>query len=43
VPGNAFGQSGEGFIRVSYAYSLNHLKEAISRIEDFLKSLKDNN
>ena len=29
VPGNAFGTSGEGFIRVSYAYSLNHLREAI--------------
>ena len=41
VPGNAFGESGEGFIRVSYAYSLSHLKEAISRIEDFLKGLKD--
>lgn len=40
VPGNAFGESGEGFIRVSYAYSLNHLKEAINRIEIFLENLK---
>jgi aminotransferase len=40
VPGNAFGQSGEGFIRVSYAYSLNHLLEALKRIEDFLNEIK---
>ena len=40
VPGNAFGSCGEGFIRVSYAYSLNHLKQAISRVEEFLKDLK---
>ena len=33
VPGNAFGQSGEGFIRVSYAYSLKHLMEALKRIQ----------
>ncbi len=39
VPGNAFGESGEGFIRVSYAYSLKHLREALSRIEAFLKTL----
>ncbi|MCD8094988.1 MAG: aminotransferase class I/II-fold pyridoxal phosphate-dependent enzyme [Ruminococcus sp.] len=39
VPGNAFGQSGEGFIRVSYAYSIHHLKEALVRIEDFLDEL----
>lgn len=37
VPGNAFGESGEGFIRVSYAYSLKHLMEAMERIRDFLK------
>lgn len=36
VPGNAFGESGEGFIRVSYAYSLKHLMEALSRIEKFI-------
>jgi aminotransferase len=36
VPGNAFGTSGEGFIRVSYAYSLKHLMEALRRIEKFV-------
>lgn len=40
VPGNAFGESGEGFMRISYAYSLEELKEALSRLEDFVKSLK---
>ncbi len=39
IPGNAFGQSGEGFIRVSYAYSLKHLQEALQRIEQFLSEL----
>jgi aminotransferase len=39
VPGDAFGASGEGFVRVSYAYSLNHLKEAVERIGEFVKSL----
>ena len=37
VPGDAFGESGEGFIRVSYAYSVNHLKEALKRIGEFLE------
>lgn len=36
VPGNAFGESGEGFIRVSYCYSLEHIVEAVKRIELFL-------
>ena len=36
VPGNAFGDSGEGFVRVSYAYSLKHLMEALRRIEIFI-------
>ena len=36
VPGNAFGQSGEGFVRASYCYSTEHIKEALSRIEEFL-------
>lgn len=40
VPGNAFGESGEGFIRVSYAYSLKHLIEALKRIERFVKKIK---
>ena len=39
VPGTAFGDSGEGFIRISYAYSLDDLKEAMSRLERFIKSL----
>ena len=41
VPGNAFGECGEGFIRVSYAYSLSHLREAIKRIGEFLEELKN--
>lgn len=36
VPGTAFGDSGEGFVRISYAYSLDALKEAIKRIERYL-------
>ena len=40
VPGTAFGESGEGNVRISYAYSLKHLMEAISRIEKFLKKLE---
>ena len=39
VPGDAFGDSGEGFIRISYAYSLKQLKEALERIEKFVQSL----
>ena len=41
VPGSAFGESGEGYIRISYAYSLKHLMEAMSRIEQFLNKLKE--
>ena len=37
VPGNAFGASGEGHIRISYAYSLKHLTAALERIEEFVK------
>ena len=40
VPGTAFGDSGEGFARISYAYSVKHLKEALTKIEAFVKSLK---
>lgn len=36
VPGNAFGASGEGFIRCSYAYSIDNIKEALARIERFV-------
>ncbi|MDF2567329.1 MAG: yugH [Oscillospiraceae bacterium] len=39
IPGTAFGKSGEGFVRISYSYSLNHLMEALKRIERFLKSI----
>ena len=39
VPGNAFGKSGEGYVRVSYSYSLTHLSQALSRIEEFLKEI----
>lgn len=40
VPGTAFGESGEGFARISYAYSVKHLAEALTKIEAFVKSLK---
>ena len=40
VPGTAFGESGEGFIRASYCYSVEHIKEAINRIGEFLKEIK---
>jgi aminotransferase len=40
VPGNAFGQSGEGFIRCCYAYSTDHIKESLARIERFVKRHK---
>jgi aminotransferase len=39
VPGNAFGQSGEGYIRISYAYSLGHLMSATDEIRKFLKEI----
>ncbi|MBP3794258.1 MAG: aminotransferase class I/II-fold pyridoxal phosphate-dependent enzyme [Ruminococcus sp.] len=41
VPGDAFGSCGEGFVRVSYAYSINHLREAVKRIGEFLEELKN--
>lgn len=41
VPGSAFGESGEGYMRISYAYSLKHLMEAMSRIEKFLNKLRE--
>lgn len=40
VPGSAFGESGEGFVRVSYAYSVTHLTTALARIREFLEELK---
>lgn len=39
VPGNAFGDCGEGYIRVSYSYSIDHIIEALKRIELFINSL----
>ncbi len=39
VPGNAFGDSGEGFLRISYAYSLENLKKAVARLERFVGRL----
>ena len=41
VPGDAFGDSGEGYCRVSYAYSVAHLEEALKRIREFLAELKE--
>lgn len=39
VPGTAFGECGEGFLRISYAYSLEDLKKALERLERFVKKL----
>lgn len=43
VPGNAFGDCGEGFIRVSYCYSIDNIKEAVRRIEEFINELGESN
>lgn len=40
VPGTAFGACGEGFLRISYAYSIEDLKEALSRLEAFITRLR---
>lgn len=40
VPGTAFGDSGEGFLRISYAYSLENLKEALGRLRRFVEKLR---
>ena len=40
VPGTAFGASGEGFIRISYAYSLDSLKNALTRVRRFIEKLQ---
>lgn len=40
VPGTAFGSAGEGFIRVSYAYSIDHIREAIERIDEFMNNFR---
>lgn len=41
VPGTAFGASGEGFVRISYAYSLEQLKMALDRMEEFITELRE--
>lgn len=40
IPGDAFGEAGEGYVRVSYCYSLEHIGEALKRIGEFLEELK---
>jgi hypothetical protein len=40
VPGNAFGDSGEGFARISYAYSVKHITQALERIDKFVTDIK---
>lgn len=40
IPGDAFGECGEGYIRVSYCYSIEHIEEALKRIEQFVNKLK---
>lgn len=40
VPGTAFGAGGEGFARISYAYSVKHITEALNRMEKFIQSLR---
>lgn len=42
VPGNAFGESGEGYLRISYAYSLDNLKIAMERFKRFVEKLRAN-
>ena len=41
VPGTAFGDCGEGFLRISYAYSLENLQIAMEKIEVFIKRLRE--
>ena len=43
VPGTAFGDSGEGYLRISYAYSIDNLREALGRLEKFVKRLRGEN
>ena len=40
VPGTAFGECGEGYARISYAYSVKHIEEALEKIERFINKLK---
>ena len=39
VPGSAFGESGRGHIRISYSYSMKHLRTALERIQEFLDEM----
>ncbi|MBV1709997.1 MAG: aminotransferase class I/II-fold pyridoxal phosphate-dependent enzyme [Erysipelothrix sp.] len=39
IPGNAFGECGEGFVRISYSFSLKHIIEAMNRMEEFIQEL----
>ena len=41
VPGTAFGDAGEGFARISYSYSIDHIQQAIKRMEEFMQDIKD--
>jgi aminotransferase len=41
VPGTAFGDCGEGFLRISYAYSIEDLKVAIGRLKSFVNKLRN--
>lgn len=40
IPGNAFGESGEGHVRISYAYSIDTINKALDKIQEFLEELK---
>ena len=40
VPGDAFGDSGEGFARISYAYSVKHITQALERLDSFVTDIK---
>ena len=41
VPGSAFGTSGEGYLRISYAYSIDNLKLAMERLSKFISKLRN--
>ncbi|MBV1709513.1 MAG: hypothetical protein KMY54_06620 [Erysipelothrix sp.] len=43
IPGNAFGECGEGFVRISYSFSLKHIIEAMNRMEEFIQELSREN
>ena len=39
IPGSAFGECGNGYVRISYAYSIRNIQKALDRMEEFLKEL----